>query len=193
MTSLVYFLLIILGIAALVFCSAIFNGLTMAFVSVDEQTLRDIELYQTSSTKKYYIKKIRQIIKEKYRFLLTMILLNTICAESIPILFNLLYQSPYAILFSVILIVIFSEIIPSVICIRYDIWITGFFVWPVKICMFLLCPINYPVGYFLKCILGNKKHAKFVLKVEEENLFAMNSESEEDDMKLQLDKLPVEN
>ena len=48
------------------------------------------------------------------------------------------------------------RIIPQAVCVRFGLRVGAFFAWPVRILMWILFPIAYPVAKLLDWILGHQ-------------------------------------
>jgi metal transporter CNNM len=125
-------------------------------MSLDATNLYILKVSGTEKEKKYAAK-IEPIRKNGHLLLVTLLLVNTIVNETLPILFG--WDLPYLIIYrywlaiyidalefkgfsavacSTILILIFGEILPQAICSRYGLQIGAFFAFPVQILIYSL-------------------------------------------------------
>jgi CBS domain containing-hemolysin-like protein len=143
-------------IIVLVLLGGIVAGLTIGLMSIDSTNLSILRRSGTAKEKKY-AERIYPIRKNSHLLLVTLLLVNTVVNETLPILFDAIHFTGWrAVLSSTVLIVIFGEIIPQAICSRYGLQIGAFFAWPVRILIFILWLISYPVAKLLDWMLGHK-------------------------------------
>jgi metal transporter CNNM len=150
-----YFLLGVSGF--LVISGGIFAGLTIGLMSLDSTNISILKA-SGSLKEKAYAERIEPIRKNTHLLLVTLLLGNTIVNESLPVLFHALHLDGYqAVLISTALIVIFGEIIPQAVCVRYGLRIGAFFAWPVRILIWLLFFIAWPIAKLLDWVLGHSE------------------------------------
>lgn len=143
--ALIGFLVIIGGIGA---------GLTIGLMSLDQTNLEILKKSGTPTQQKYAAR-IEPIRRNSHLLLVSLLLLNTVVNESLPVIFHTIHLDGWqAVLISTALIVIFGEIIPQAICSRYGMAIGAFFAWPVRILMILIYPITWPIAKLLDAVLG---------------------------------------
>jgi metal transporter CNNM len=84
-----------------------------------------------------------------------MIICSVACAESIPIIIEMLFGTGWLpIVISTIAIAIFAELLPQYLIPRRAI-ISGYYCWPfIWGCMCLTCIISWPLSYLLDTICG---------------------------------------
>ncbi|KAJ3141918.1 hypothetical protein HK100_005572 [Physocladia obscura] len=164
---------------ALIFClvllGGMFAGLTIGLMSIDETNLRILKRSGTP-TEKIYAERIEPIRKNAHLLLVTLLLSNTVVNETLPILFGLVDLEGYqAVLFSTILVLVFGEIIPQAICARYGLRVGAIFAWPVRILIWILFIIAFPIAKLLDYILGHKDGVIY-RRAELKELIAMHDE-----------------
>lgn len=87
---------------------------------------------------------------------MTLLLSNVLTNETLPIVMDsILPGGIYAIAISTVSIVIFGEIIPQALCVRYGLAIGAAFVPPMLVMMYLMYPIAYPIAKLLDYLLGD--------------------------------------
>ncbi len=87
---------------------------------------------------------------------MTLLLSNVLTNETLPIVFDsVLGGGVSAVAISTVSIVIFGEIIPQALCVRYGLAIGAAFVPPMLALMYLMYPIAYPVAKLLDYLLGD--------------------------------------
>ena len=132
------FITILALIVTLVLLGGLVAGLTIGLMSIDATNLAILKVSGTPS-EKYCAAKIEPIRKNGHLLLVTLLLVNTIVNETLPILFDALnFHGVAAVLSSTALIVVFGEILPQAVCSRYGLQIGAFFAFPVRILIFLM-------------------------------------------------------
>lgn len=97
--------------------------------------------------------------------LVTLLIINTLVNESLPILFDYIQLTgASAVAASTVLVLVFGEIIPQAVCSRYGLQIGAFFAWPVRILIFILYPVVFPISSLLDYLLGHTKGMVFRYK-----------------------------
>ncbi|KIJ37529.1 hypothetical protein M422DRAFT_177870 [Sphaerobolus stellatus SS14] len=149
-----FYVVSIVLIPVLVILSGIFAGLTLGYMSLDETQL---SVLATSGTPKQreHAKKIIPVRKNGHLLLVSLLLANMVVNETLPVISTeVLGSGVPAVAVSTVLIVIFSEIIPQSICSRYGLVIGAKCAIPVKILMYALWIIAWPVAKLLELFLG---------------------------------------
>ena len=147
---------IVAAIVVLVLIGGLVAGLTIGLMSIDSTNLTILKMSGTASEKRY-AERIEPIRKNGHLLLVTLLLVNTVVNETLPILFDSIHFTGYkAVLSSTILIVLFGEIIPQAVCSRYGLQIGAFFAIPVRILILGLYLISYPIARLLDFLLGHK-------------------------------------
>ncbi|WVQ99987.1 hypothetical protein IAU59_007130 [Kwoniella sp. CBS 9459] len=139
-----------------VLSGGVFAGLTLALMGSDDLNLR--VLSQSSSDpkeRKSANKVLRLLSRGRHWVLVVLLLSNVIVNESLPIfLDDVLGGGLYAVIVSTTMIVIFGEIIPQAICVRYGLAIGGACAPMVWFFMILFSPIAWPTAKLLDYVLG---------------------------------------
>lgn len=141
----------------LVILGGVFAGLTIALMGQDEINLKVIESSGDSPKQRKNAKRVLSLLsRSKHWVLVTLLLSNVITNESLPIVLDKCTGGGGigAVIFSTVLIVLFGEIIPQSICVRYGLEIGSFFVPFVLVLMYILYPIVYPIALLLDYSLG---------------------------------------
>lgn len=134
--------------------SALFSGLTLGLMSLDNVGLQ-ILAEGGDETEKNYAKKILPIRKKGNRLLCTLLLGNTLVNAAVSILLSDVTTGIIGLVASTGLILFFGEIIPQAVCSRHGLKIGSYTVWLVKIFMVLFLPIVWPVAALLDYFLGD--------------------------------------
>lgn len=145
-----------LGIsAALVLSGGAFAGLTIALMGQDEVYLQVIQTSGEPSEKKNAASVLNLLKRGKHWVLVTLLLSNVITNETLPIVLDRTLGGGWpAVLGSTALIVIFGEIVPQSICVRYGLPIGAWMAPGVLALMYVMSPVAWPVAKLLDKLLG---------------------------------------
>lgn len=140
---------------ALVLLGGVFAGLTLGLMGQDEVYLKVIAASGSANEKKCAKTVLELIGNGKHWLLVTLLLSNVITNETLPVILDRFLGGGFAAVFSAtVAIVIFGEIIPQSICVRYGLELGAFFAPYVLALMYLMYPIAYPIAMLLDWILG---------------------------------------
>lgn len=139
----------------LVLLGGAFAGLTIALMGQDEIYLRVISLDHEEPQHKN-ARRVHQLLNRgKHWVLVTLLLSNVIVNESLPVVLDRCFGGGVAaVVGSTVLIVIFGEIIPQSLCVRYGLQIGGYMSKPVLLLMYLMAPVAWPTAKLLDWLLG---------------------------------------
>ncbi|KAJ9250765.1 hypothetical protein DTO195F2_8054 [Paecilomyces variotii] len=150
--------------AALVLAGGAFAGLTIALMGQDEIYLQVIKTSGEGTEKKNAASVLRLLQKGKHWVLVTLLLSNVITNETLPIILDRSLGGGWpAVVGSTVLIVIFGEIVPQSICVRYGLPIGAWMAPCVLILMYIMSPVAWPVAKLLDYLLG-KDHGTIYKK-----------------------------
>ncbi|KAF7545126.1 hypothetical protein G7046_g9636 [Stylonectria norvegica] len=139
----------------LVLLGGAFAGLTIALMGQDSIYLQVVSGDVTEPQQKNAKRVLNLLNRGKHWVLVTLLLSNVIVNESLPVVLDrTLGGGVAAVVGSTVLIVIFGEIVPQSICVRYGLPIGGFMSKPVLALMYLTSPIAWPTAKLLDWILG---------------------------------------
>lgn len=139
---------IIIGLICL---SAIFSGLTLGFFSLNKDDLeRKADLGDKNA------KKIFSLRKRGNLLLCTLLIGNVTVNSTLAIFLGSIASGVVAGFLATALIVIFGEIVPQAVFARHALLLGGKFSWLVKIFVFVLFPICWPMAWILDKILGEE-------------------------------------
>lgn len=145
----------ILASVILVLLGGVFAGLTIGLMGQDEVTLQVIAQSGEPSEQKYALKVLHLLSKGKHWVLVTLLLSNVITNETLPIVLDRILGGGWpAVVSSTAAIVIFGEIIPQSICVRYGLPLGAFFTPFVRVLMYLMYPVAVPIANLLDYVLG---------------------------------------
>ncbi|KAH7161373.1 hypothetical protein EDB81DRAFT_643634 [Dactylonectria macrodidyma] len=98
---------------------------------------------------------LKLLNRGKHWVLVTLLLSNVVVNESLPVVLDrTLGGGIAAVVGSTVLIVIFGEIVPQSVCVRYGLQIGGYMSKPVLALMYLTGPVSWPIAKLLDWILG---------------------------------------
>jgi len=141
--------------------AALAAGLTLGMMSIDPLFLA-IKYRSGTVEEKRQASQILPLVKQHHFLLVTLLLMNSLANEALPIFLNDLVPNYVAVLLSVTLVLFFGEIIPSAIFTGPDqMSIAATLVPIVKIVMIVLSPIAYPISLLLDKVLhpnNNNNH-----------------------------------
>lgn len=141
--------------ALLVVLGGIFAGLTLGLMGQDQINLQVIES-TGSPAEQAQAKRVLSLLRRgKHWVLVTLLLANVVVNETLPIVLDRSIGGGWpAVVTSTAAIVIFGEIIPQSICVRYGLIVGAQMAPLVLVVMYLLYPIAYPVAMLLDKLLG---------------------------------------
>nr|XP_019006919.1 uncharacterized protein I203_00514 [Kwoniella mangroviensis CBS 8507]OCF70380.1 hypothetical protein I203_00514 [Kwoniella mangroviensis CBS 8507] len=139
-----------------VLSGGVFAGLTLALMGSDDLNLRVLATSSSNPKERKAAAKVLKLLSRGRHWVLVVLLLsNVIVNESLPIfLDDVLGGGLYAVIVSTTMIVIFGEIIPQAVCVRYGLAIGGACAPMVWCFMILFSPIAWPTAKLLDYILG---------------------------------------
>ena len=91
--------------------AGLMSGLTVGFLSIEFLDL-EIKLVIGTETEKESARKVLPILKKHHHLLVTLLFCNACVLEALPIFLDQLVPSAYAILISVIAVLIVGEVVP---------------------------------------------------------------------------------
>ncbi|OVF09514.1 putative d-3-phosphoglycerate dehydrogenase [Clavispora lusitaniae] len=139
----------------LVLAGGVFAGLTLGLMGQDEVYLKVIATSGEPRERKHARKVLRLIGRGKHWVLVTLLLSNVITNETLPIVLDRCLGGGWpAVVTSTASIVIFGEIIPQSICVRYGLQVGAMFAPFVLVLMYVMYPVAYPCALLLDHILG---------------------------------------
>jgi len=139
----------------LVLLGGVFAGLTIGLMGQDEVYLQVTVETGESSERKHAEKVLKLLSKGKHWVLVTLLLSNVITNETLPIVLDRLLGGGWpAIVSSTAAIVVFGEIIPQSICVRYGLPLGAAFAPFVKFLMYAMYPLAVPIANLLDYTLG---------------------------------------
>ncbi len=167
----------------LVLFSGLFSGLTLGLLSLSKDVLRrKISLGDKMAEKVYAVRK-------RGNLLLCTLLLGNVAVNSVLAIFlGDITSGVMAAFLATGLIVIFGEIIPQASFSKYAMWIGSKTAWLVKIFIFILFPICWPLAWVLDKFLGEEMPTIYsrgeLIKIIEEQQGFGESDIDEDEERI---------
>ncbi|XP_066991893.2 unextended protein isoform X3 [Anabrus simplex] len=164
---------IIIIIVCLMF-SALFSGLNLGLMSLDQTDLKIVA--NTGSEQERRYAQVIMPVRKMGNYLLCSILLgNVLVNSSLTILMDDLTSGLVAVIGSTMAIVIFGEITPQAICSRHGLAVGARTICITKLVMLITFPLAYPISKLLDRLLGvelgnvyNRERLKELVKVTNE-------------------------
>jgi len=153
------FVAMIIGcIVVCVILAALSAGLTVSLLSLDPLELSIKQRASKNQMEREYCRKILPMIEDHHRLLTSLLLLNSIANESMPLFLHQLVPSYWSAIISVCLVLLFGEVIPTAILTGPNQLAMASFMAPfVKFVVFISAPIALPISSLLDKILGHSK------------------------------------
>ena len=127
--------------------------------------------------------KLKPVLEKNHRLLVTLLLMNALSLEYMPLFLSKIVTEVNAILISVTAVLFLGEVVPQAICLgplKYQIAV--FLIPLVKFLLVVTSPINYPLGFLLDKLVGEHKLTRFSKK-EFDSLMLLHFEEKHDKMK----------
>ncbi|KAH7074247.1 hypothetical protein FB567DRAFT_563992 [Paraphoma chrysanthemicola] len=149
-------LILYLSIAiALVLAGGVFAGLTIALMGQDEIYLQVLAQSGEPGERKNASRVLRLLKRGKHWVLVTLLLSNVITNETLPIVLDRSLGGGWpAVVSSTVLIVIFGEVVPQSICVRYGLPIGAWMSPVVLVLMYVMGIAAWPTAKLLDYLLG---------------------------------------
>jgi CBS domain containing-hemolysin-like protein len=130
-------------------------GLTVGLLSLDPLVLM-IKARTGDAVQAAQAHALLPLVKQRHLLLVTLLLLNTAACSTLPVLLHVMMPELFVIILSVALMMFFGEIIPSAVCLGSNqLAIAGSMADLVRIIMWLVYPIAYPIAKILDCVVSH--------------------------------------
>lgn len=171
------YILIPISALTLAIFGGIMSGLTVGLMGIDTISLR-FKLESGSEIEKYQAGRILPILKDHHLLLVTLLLVNAIALETLPLALDEMVGGFAAVIFSVLLTLFIAEVIPQALCVGpQQIPIASAFATLVRLVILAFYPISYPIARLLDKVIGHSVDKK--LNSEElKTLFTLQMNSE---------------
>ncbi len=138
-------------VIVLIAFSALFSGLTLGFFSLNKDDLeRKAKLGDIQAQKVYKIRKDGNLL------LCTLLIGNVAVNSVLSIFLGSIASGFMAVLIATALIVVFGEIVPQAAFSRYALLLGSKLSWLVKVLIYILYPITWPIAFALDKVLGDE-------------------------------------
>ena len=138
--------------------SGLFSGLTVGYLSIDDLVL-ELRSKNGTDQEKEYANRVLPILAKRHWLLVTLLLMNAICMEALPLFLDKIVPELLAIIISVSLVLLFGEIIPQAYCTGPDqVKIAALIAPLTTFLMYFTYPLSYPISLLLDHLLG--EHTK---------------------------------
>ncbi|MES1914415.1 MAG: hypothetical protein MHM6MM_006492 [Cercozoa sp. M6MM] len=138
----------------LVCMAGMMSGLTVGLMAIDPLKL---ELLQRTGSEvdRMRVRRLAPILKKHHLLLVTLLLVNAVCMEALPIFLDRLVPSVVAILISVTAVLIFGEILPQAFCTSDPLRIGSTFAPLIRVIMSVCWIVAAPIAWLLDRLLGH--------------------------------------
>lgn len=141
--------------------AGLFSGLTVGYLSIDDLIL-ELRSKNGTEEEKLYAEKVLPILAKRHWLLVTLLLMNAICMEALPIFLDKIVPEFLAIIISVSLVLLFGEIIPQAYCTGpSQVRIASRIAPLTKFLMYFTYPISYPIALLLDYLLGEHHKSRY--------------------------------
>jgi metal transporter CNNM len=161
---------VVIIVACLTF-SALFSGLNLGLMSMDQTELKIVANTGTESEKRH-ARAIMPVRKRGNYLLCSILLGNVLVNSTLTIIMDDLTSGLVAVIGSTLTIVIFGEICPQAICSRYGLAVGAKTIYITRLVMLITFPLAFPISKLLDSILGvelgnvyNRERLKELVKV----------------------------
>ena len=150
------FALYVILSAVLILFGGIFAGLTIGIMNQDEIYLQVLTTSGTETQSKQASKILNMFKRRgKHLILVTLLLCNVITNETLPIVLDRIAGGGVtAVVASSVFVIIFGEIIPQSLCVKFGLSIGSFFSPFVEYLGLVLYPVSKPIALLLDATLG---------------------------------------
>ena len=139
--------------------AALAAGLTLGMLGMDPLMLLIKQRASDNPVEREQASTLLPFVKQHHRLLVTLLLMNAVANEALPIFLEALVPPSVAVLFSVVFVLFFGEIIPSAIFTGPNQMTIASNLTPVvKTAMCLLYPIAMPISSLLDRLLHDEDH-----------------------------------
>jgi CBS domain containing-hemolysin-like protein len=177
----------------LVLFAGISSGLTIGLIGMDYTKL---EVLSKSGTPREQAaaRKIIPIVSNHHLLLVTLLLATASAEEAMPLFLERMMPAWASIVVSVILVLIFAEVIPMAICTRYGLDVGAKLSWLVHVFIWVAYPVAYPISKALDWTFGHSAGSLFKRSQLKEliDMHSRHSIHTAKDVEAELAKLPVE-
>ncbi|KAK9798172.1 hypothetical protein WJX73_006151 [Symbiochloris irregularis] len=139
--------------ALLVLLAGLMSGLTLGLLSLDSVSVEVLKRSGTEQEQKF-AQKIEPVLRRPHFLLVTLVLCNAAATEALPLVIDRLADPVTAVLLSIVVVLVFGEIIPQAVCSRYGLAVGAYSAFFVRALMVAVGVIAYPISMLLDSVLG---------------------------------------
>jgi len=133
---------------------ALGSGFFLGLMTMDAFDLKILLRSSVDEDDKKYAAALYPVVSERHRLLVTLLIVDALAYETLPLFLNKLMPDWVVIIFSTTLVLLFGEIIPSAICMGPQQLKLGYYMVPlIKVIMCVLYPITKPCSLLLDYIV----------------------------------------
>jgi len=157
----------VIGALITVCCIAVAAGLFLGLMTLDVLDLQIIVRSSVDEDEIRYASRLLDIVQDRHRLLVTLLLMDTLAYETLPIFLDRLMSGWVAVLLSTSLIVVFGEIFPSGIFTGPNQLYLGYQMAPVvQFFLTVLYPIAKPLGKLLDWLVDEDEEDQWYDRLE---------------------------
>lgn len=145
---------------ALVCFGGLMSGLTVGLLSIDELDM-EIKLTNGTPLEKKQARRVLNTTENHHLLLVTLLLANAACMETLPIILNMMVSEIFAVVISVTFVLVFGEVLPQALCTGPDqLKIASNLCPMVRVLIIVLFPMSYPIAKLLDYFFGHHQKVK---------------------------------
>ena len=136
---------------------AMMAGLTLGLMSLDMFQLELLAVSGTTVKEREAARAIAPLRARGNQLLVTLILMNTVANELLPLVLDVLYPGGYlALVLSVVSVVLFGEVLPQAVSSRYALQVGAASAGFTRVLLMLFQPVAWPMAWGLDKLLGKE-------------------------------------
>ena len=146
----------------LILFGGVMSGLQQAVMQVSPAQLTAMRRDGTESERKMAAL-LEPLLRRRHLTLVCLLIGNALAMEALPVFMDDLVPKAVAIVLSVTAVVLFSEIIPQALCLRWPMELAGLFSWLMYVLIAVLYPVAAPIAWVLDLLFG-REHETLLTK-----------------------------
>lgn len=150
----------ILLIILLTLLAGMMAGLILCTFSLDANRLRGLAQGNNAKDAKK-AEQLLKILNEPHWVLITLLIWNDIALETMPLLLDAMLNPVVAVVVSVLVTLVFCEIIPQAVFIHNAFSVCAFLAPFIHVMMYVCSPVAWPIAKLLDYIVGDKEVVPF--------------------------------
>ncbi|KAF0692970.1 Aste57867_16016 [Aphanomyces stellatus] len=142
-------------ISGMIFVSAILAGMLMGYMSLDKLNIMILTM-EGSDVEKAQARRVLPLVDQSHRVLVSLLLINYVGLEALPIWLNRLVPEGTAIAISVTFVLFFGEILPSAVFTgNHQVAIAAHLAPLCRFVMLVTAPVSWPIAKALDHFMGD--------------------------------------